>query len=85
LYLYSAVVFILEEFDLFTLKGQHSKQTLLYAVLDLLQQEKVQAAVVGVTCRHDAATLLEKRVLVGAVQVESSRDPYSLKAPGFNP
>lgn len=57
-----AVVFVLEEFDLFTLKGSSSKQTLLYSVMDLLQQTQVQAAVLGVTCRHDAAELLEKRV-----------------------
>ena len=53
------VVFVLEEFDLF---AHRPKQTLLYAVMDLLQQTQVQAAVVGVTCRHDAAELLEKRV-----------------------
>ena len=57
-----AVVFVLEEFDLFAKGGAKSKQTLLYAVLDLLQQAHVQAAVVGVTSRHDAAEMLEKRV-----------------------
>ena len=50
---------MLDEFDLFALR---SKQTLLYALMDLLQQPGVRAAVVGVTCRHDAAELLEKRV-----------------------
>jgi len=54
-----SVVFVLEDFDLF---AHRPKQTLLYAVMDLLQQTQVQAAVVGVTCRHDAAELLEKRV-----------------------
>lgn len=57
-----SVVFVLEEFDMFTQKGQNSRQSLLYSVMDLLQQKQVQAAVVGVTCRHDAAELLEKRV-----------------------
>ena len=57
-----AVIFILEEFDLFTLRGASSKQTLLYSIMDLLQQPHVSAAVVGVTCRHDAVELLEKRV-----------------------
>ena len=54
-----SVVFVLEDFDLF---AHRPKQTLLYAVMDLLQQTQVQAAVVGVTCRHDAAELLDKRV-----------------------
>ena len=57
-----AVVFVLEEFDLFARGGANSKQTLLYSVMDLLQQNTVQAAVVGVTCRHDAVEMLEKRV-----------------------
>ena len=57
-----AVLFILEEFDLFALRGASSKQTLLYSIMDLLQQPRVSAAVVGVTCRHDAVELLEKRV-----------------------
>ena len=57
-----AVIFVLEEFDLFAKGGAKSKQTLLYAVMDLLQQAQVQAAVVGVTCRHDAVEMLEKRV-----------------------
>ena len=56
-----AVVFVLEEFDLFAKGGAKSKQTLLYAVMDLLQQTQVQAAVVGVTCPHDAAERLETR------------------------
>jgi origin recognition complex subunit 4 len=57
-----AVVFVLEEFDLFAKGGAKSKQTLLYAVMDLLQQAQTRAAVVGVTSRHDAAEMLEKRV-----------------------
>ena len=57
-----AVVFVLEEFDSFAKGGAKSKQTLLYAVMDLLQQAQTQAAVVGVTSRHDAAEMLEKRV-----------------------
>ena len=57
-----AVIFVLEAFDLFAKGGAKSKQTLLYAVMDLLQQNQVQAAVVGVTSRHDAVEMLEKRV-----------------------
>ena len=38
-----SVVFVLEDFDLF---AHRPKQTLLYAVMDLLQQTQVQAAVV---------------------------------------
>ena len=58
-----AVVFVLEEFDLFARGGANSKQTLLYSVMDLLQQNTVRAAaVVGVTCRHSAVEMLEKRV-----------------------
>jgi origin recognition complex subunit 4 len=57
-----AVIFVLEEFDLFAKGGCKNKQTLLYAVMDLLQQNSVQAAVVGVTARHAAAEMLEKRV-----------------------
>ena len=57
-----AVIFVLEAFDLFAKGGAKSKQTLLYAVMDLLQQNSVQAAVVGVTSRHDAVEMLEKRV-----------------------
>ena len=53
------VIFVLDEFELFALR---SKQTLLYAITDLLQQPHVQAAVVGVTCRHSIDRLLEKRV-----------------------
>lgn len=53
------VIFVLDDFELFAMR---SKQTLLYAITDLLQQPMVQAAVVGVTCRHSVDRLLEKRV-----------------------
>ena len=53
------VIFVLDDFELFAMR---SKQTLLYAITDLLQQSTVQAAVVGVTCRHSVDRLLEKRV-----------------------
>lgn len=53
------VIFVLDDFELFAMR---SKQTLLYAITDLLQQPHVQAAVVGVTCRHSVDRLLEKRV-----------------------
>lgn len=52
-------VFILDDFDAF---AKRSKQTLLYCLLDALQTSGVQAAVVGLTCRHDCLDLLEKRV-----------------------
>lgn len=55
-----SVVFVLDEFDLFAAK--RSKQTLLYNLLDALQTSGMQAAVVGLTCRHDVVEMLEKRV-----------------------
>ncbi|GAQ80948.1 hypothetical protein KFL_000670060 [Klebsormidium nitens] len=54
-----AVIFVLDEFDLF---AQRPKQTLLYNLLDAIQSSKTQAAVVGISCRMDADELLEKRV-----------------------
>eukprot|EP00897_Mesotaenium_endlicherianum_P002311 jgi/Mesen1/2107/ME000151S01375 len=56
---HKAVIFILDEFDLF---AQAPKQCLLYNLLDAMQSSEAQAAVVGVTCRLDADQLLEKRV-----------------------
>ncbi|KAL4422006.1 hypothetical protein ABPG77_005436 [Micractinium sp. CCAP 211/92] len=55
-----SVVFVLDEFDLFAAK--RSKQTLLYNLLDALQTSGMQAAVIGLTCRHDVVEMLEKRV-----------------------
>jgi len=54
-----ACVFVLDEFDAFATK---SKQTLLYNLLDAMQTSSVQAALVGVSTRHDCLELLEKRV-----------------------
>eukprot|EP00850_Spirogloea_muscicola_P006485 SM000030S11494 [mRNA] locus=s30:792813:797082:- [translate_table: standard] len=54
-----AVIFVLDEFDLFT---QGRRQSLLYTILDALQYSYVQAAVVAISCRLDGDQLLEKRV-----------------------
>ncbi|KAM9328108.1 origin recognition complex subunit 4 isoform 1-T2 [Pholidichthys leucotaenia] len=53
------VLFVLDEFDLFTL---HKNQTLLYNLLDVSQSAQAPVAVVGLTCRLDVLELLEKRV-----------------------
>lgn len=55
---HKTVIFILDEFDLFT----QGKQRLLYNLLDAMQSVTSQAVVVGVSCRLDADQLLEKRV-----------------------
>ncbi|KAL7110650.1 hypothetical protein ACP275_05G039000 [Erythranthe tilingii] len=55
---HKTIVFVLEEFDLFT----QGKQRLLYSLLDAMQSVTSQAVVVGVSCRLDADQLLEKRV-----------------------
>ena len=54
------ILFILDEFDLFAHTG---KQTLLYTLFDSAQQPNTPIAVVGLTCRYDVLSLLEKRVL----------------------
>ncbi|KAK9866078.1 hypothetical protein WJX84_011676 [Apatococcus fuscideae] len=56
---HKAVVFVLDEFDLFA-KG--TRQTLLYNLLDAMQATDMQAAVVGMSCRLDVMEMLEKRV-----------------------
>ncbi|DBA93777.1 hypothetical protein WJX82_005642 [Trebouxia sp. C0006] len=56
---HKVVVFVLDEFDLFAKKA---KQTTLYNLLDAMQTADMQAAVVGLSCRHDVMELLEKRV-----------------------
>ncbi|KAI9313932.1 origin recognition complex subunit 4 C-terminus-domain-containing protein [Dichotomocladium elegans] len=53
------IVFILDEFDLF---AQQSKQALLYNLFDAAQSAQNPMAVIGLTCRLDALSLLEKRV-----------------------
>ncbi|XP_072961590.1 origin of replication complex subunit 4 isoform X1 [Typha angustifolia] len=55
---HKGVIFVLDEFDLFT----QGKQRLLYSLLDALQTLTSQAVVIGVSCRLDADQLLEKRV-----------------------
>uniref|UniRef100_A0A914WSI6 Origin recognition complex subunit 4 n=1 Tax=Plectus sambesii TaxID=2011161 RepID=A0A914WSI6_9BILA len=54
-------VFVLDEFDLF---AQRTNQILLYLLLDATRLVGVAPVlVIGVTCRHEADGLLEKRVL----------------------
>ncbi|KAI8820474.1 origin recognition complex subunit 4 C-terminus-domain-containing protein [Fimicolochytrium jonesii] len=53
------VIFVLEEVDLL---ANHPKQALLYNLFDMCQSGKNPVAVIGVTCRIDFITLLEKRV-----------------------
>ncbi|KAJ8925772.1 hypothetical protein NQ315_009620 [Exocentrus adspersus] len=54
-----AVVFVLEEFDLFC---SHHNQTLLYNLFDISQSAQAPLCVLGITCRLDVIELLEKRV-----------------------
>ena len=54
-----SVVFILDEFDLFT---THPRQTLLYNLFDIAQSRKAPIVVLGLTTRVDVAEALEKRV-----------------------
>ncbi|XP_020599620.1 origin of replication complex subunit 4 [Phalaenopsis equestris] len=52
------IIFVLDEFDLFT----QGKQRFLYSLLDAMQTLTSQSAVIGISCRMDADQLLEKRV-----------------------
>lgn len=54
-----SVIFILDEFDLFT---THARQTLLYNLFDIAQARKAPIAVLGLTTRVDVVEALEKRV-----------------------
>lgn len=54
-----SVIFILEEFDLFT---THPRQTLLYNLFDIAQAKKAPIVVLGLTTRIDVVESLEKRV-----------------------
>lgn len=54
-----SIVFILDEFDLFT---THSRQTLLYNLFDIAQSRKAPIVVVGCSSRMDVIECLEKRV-----------------------
>ncbi|KAF2349323.1 Origin recognition complex subunit 4 C-terminal [Trinorchestia longiramus] len=53
------VVFVLDEFDLFS---YHRNQTLLYNLFDIAQSAQNPVCIVGLTCRLDVVELLEKRV-----------------------
>ena len=53
------IVFVLDEFHLFT---QHGNQTLLYNLFDVSQSRAVPVLVVGVTARIDVVESMEKRV-----------------------
>ncbi|EXJ90556.1 hypothetical protein A1O1_03659 [Capronia coronata CBS 617.96] len=55
----TSVIFILDEFDLFT---THPRQTLLYNLFDIAQAKKAPIAVIGSSCRMDVVDCLEKRV-----------------------
>ncbi len=54
-----SVVFILDEFDLFT---HHARQTLLYNLFDIAQARKAPICVLGLTTKIDVVEMLEKRV-----------------------
>jgi origin recognition complex subunit 4 len=54
-----AVVFIIDEFDMF---ASHPRQTLLYNLFDIAQSRKAPIAVLGCTTRLDVVEMLEKRV-----------------------
>lgn len=54
-----SVVFVIDEFDLFT---AHPRQTLLYNLFDIAQSRKAPIAVFGLTTRVNVVESLEKRV-----------------------
>jgi origin recognition complex subunit 4 len=54
-----SVIFILDEFDLFT---SHARQALLYNLFDIAQSSKAPILVLGLTTRIDVVESLEKRV-----------------------
>lgn len=54
-----AVIFVIDEFDLF---ATHARQTLLYNLFDIAQARKAPIAVLGLTTRIDVVESLEKRV-----------------------
>jgi len=54
-----SVIFIMDEFDLFT---SHPRQTLLYNLFDVAQSRKAPIAVLGLTTKIAVAESLEKRV-----------------------
>ncbi|MCJ1398814.1 hypothetical protein MMC11_002015 [Xylographa trunciseda] len=54
-----SVIFVLDEFDLFT---SHPRQTLLYNLFDIAQSRKAPIAVLGLTTKIQVVESLEKRV-----------------------
>lgn len=54
-----SVIFVLDEFDLFT---THPRQTLLYNLFDIAQAKKAPIVVLGLTTKVDVVESLEKRV-----------------------
>lgn len=54
-----SVIFVLDEFDLFT---THPRQTLLYNLFDIAQSRKAPIAILGLTAKIDVVESLEKRV-----------------------
>ncbi|KAL8878759.1 MAG: hypothetical protein Q9198_003501 [Flavoplaca austrocitrina] len=54
-----AVIFVIDEFDLF---ASHPRQTLLYNLFDVAQSRNAPVAVLGLTTRIDVVESLEKRV-----------------------
>ncbi|TEA11483.1 Origin recognition complex subunit 4 [Colletotrichum sidae] len=54
-----AVIFVIDEFDMF---AAHPRQTLLYNLFDIAQARKAPIAVLGCTTRMDVVEMLEKRV-----------------------
>lgn len=54
-----SIVFVLDEFDLFT---THPRQTLLYNLFDIAQARKAPIAIIGCSARVDVSDNLEKRV-----------------------
>ena len=53
------LLFIMEEFDLFT---KNKTQLLLYTLLNTIQTSSTPMCLIGVTCRIDVLDLLEKRI-----------------------
>ena len=53
------LIFIMEEFDLFT---KNKTQLLLYTLLNTIQSSSNPMCLIGVTCRIDVLDLLEKRI-----------------------
>ncbi|KAL8814106.1 MAG: hypothetical protein Q9191_008574, partial [Dirinaria sp. TL-2023a] len=54
-----AIVFVLNEFDLF---ASHPRQTLLYNLFDVAQSSQAPIAVLGLTTKINVVEMLEKRV-----------------------